>query len=84
MASSLTITTGALTATLGSQDDAAVQNVLLNFAYATGAEEAWTAQQKLDHVAAQLAEYMRDVAREKYYQLQSASIRQDSIQQVHW
>lgn len=84
MASSLTVTTGALTGQLTSQNDAAVQNVLLNFAYATGALEAWTAQQKVDHVVAQLASYMQSIARERYYQIQSANIRQDSVDNVHW
>ena len=84
MASSLTILTGALTTTVSTEDDAAAQNVLLNFAYAIGAQEEWQPQQKLDAVAAYLAEYMVNTARERYFQRESAELREETEQNVHW
>lgn len=84
MTTSLTIQAGPLTATLSTADDAAAANVLLSFAHATGADPAATNQQKLDHVAAQLTEYMRRIAVEKYYQDASAGLRQEAIENVHW
>ncbi len=84
MASSLTIDTAGLVSTVSSPDDAAAQNVLLNFAYAIGAQEEWPPQQKLDAVTAHLAEYMVNTARERYFQRESAALREETDQNVHW
>lgn len=84
MASSITISTGALTSTLASANDAAVQNVLLNFASAIGVPEGATNQQKLDAVVAHLADYMQEAARQRYFQAASAAIRADTDAAVHW
>lgn len=85
MTTSLTITTvGPLTSTLSTADDAAAVNVLLNFAHATGADPGASNQSKLDHVAAQLAEYMRRIAVERYYQDASADLREEAETNVHW
>jgi hypothetical protein len=84
MASTLTISTAGLNSTVGSQDDAAAQNVLLNFAYAIGALEEWQPQQKLDAVTAHLAEYMVNTARERYFQRESAELREETEENVHW
>lgn len=84
MTTSLTITAGALTSTLATQDDTAAANVLLSFAHATGADPGATNQAKLDHVAAALAEYMRRIAVERYYQDSSATLRQEAQENVHW
>ena len=51
MATSITLATGPLTATLGTADDTAAQLVLVRFAHATGAPVEMGAQQKLEHVA---------------------------------
>lgn len=66
------------------QDDTAAGNVLLNFAKAIGAQDGWSNQQKLDYVTAYLAEYMENAARERWFQEQSLSLRQESVNQVHW
>lgn len=84
MTTSLTIQAGPLTATLSTADDAAAANVLISFAHATGADPAATNQQKLDHVAAALAEYMRRIAVERYYQETSATLREEAETNVHW
>jgi hypothetical protein len=84
MASSLTLTTGALTSTLTTQNDTAAGNVLLNFAKAIGAQDAWTNQQKLDYVVSYLAGYMENAARERWFQAESATLREESITEVHW
>ena len=84
MASSLTISTGALTSALTSQNDTAVQNVLLNFATAIGIPEVATPQQKLDGVVAHLTEYMQKAAQERYFQTASAAARAEAQNNVHW
>lgn len=84
MATSITLATAGLTATLSTNDDAAAQNVLLRFAHATGADAAWTNQQKLDHVAAQLTDYMMRIARERYILEESETIQQEAVTNVHW
>ncbi len=84
MASSLTITTGALTSTASTANDTAAQNVLLNFAAAIGVPEEAAPQVKLDAVVAHLAEYMQGAARERWFQAQSATLREQAVDQVHW
>lgn len=84
MATTLTIVTGPFTSTLTATDEAAAQEVLLRFAHATGASPAATPQAKLDHVAAQLAQYMLTIARERYIQEESAAIAQEAVTSVHW
>lgn len=84
MASSLTVATGPLTAAFSTTDDAAAQLVLLRFAHATGANAAWTNQQKLNHVAAQLVDYMIQVAQDRYIQEESATIQAAAQSSVHW
>ena len=65
MATSITLATGPLTATLSTADDTA-------------------AQQKLEHVAHALTEYMIRVARDRYIQEESANIQEDAKNNVHW
>lgn len=84
MATSLTLATTGLTATVSTNDDTPAQQVLLRFAHATGANSAWTNQQKLDHAAAQLADYMLHVARERYILEESATVQANAINNVHW
>lgn len=84
MTSKLTIQTGALSSTLSTENDAAAANVLLNFALATGVDPQASNQAKLDHVAAMLAEYMRRIAVERYYQDASADLREEAETNVHW
>jgi cytochrome P450 len=84
MATSLTLSTAGLTAQLSTDSDASAQEVMLRFAHATGANPAWTPQQKLNHAAAQLADYMMRIARERYIQEESATIQADAIINVHW
>lgn len=84
MATSITLKTGPLTATLSTNNDASAQEVLLRFAHATGADAAWPSQQKLDHAAAQLADYMMRIARERYIMEESANIQAAAINNVHW
>lgn len=84
MTTSITLTAGPLSSTLATEDDASAANVLISFAHATGADPAATNQQKLDHVAAALAEYMRRIAVERYYQETSATLREEAETNVHW
>ena len=84
MATSITLSTAGLSATLSTPNDTAAQLVLIRFAHATGANPAWTAQQKLDHVAAQLTDYMQRIARERYILEESATIQEEAIENVHW
>lgn len=84
MATSLTIVTGNLTSALSTQNDTAAQNVLLNFASAIGVPEAASAQVKLDAITAYLVDYMQQAAREKYFQTESANLRQQAIDNVHF
>jgi hypothetical protein len=84
MATSLTLATAGLTAQLSTANDTAAQEVLLRFAHATGAQAGWTAQQKLDHAAAQLADYMMRIARERYILEESAAVQAAAIANVHW
>ena len=84
MATSLTIQTAGLTAALSTEDDAAAQLVLIRFAHATGAGVELGNQEKLDHVAAQLTDYMIRVARERYILEESAAIQQQAVDNVHW
>lgn len=84
MATSLTLKTGALTSAISTTSDATAQEVLLRFAHATGAQGDWTAQQKLDHAAAQLADYMLRVARERYILEESAAVQANALTAVHW
>lgn len=84
MATSITLVTGPLTATLTASNEAAAQEVLLRFAHATGASPAAAPQAKLDHVAAQLAQYMLTIARERYIAEESATIAQEAVTNVHW
>lgn len=84
MATSITLVTGPLTVTLSTEDDTAAQLVLVRFAHATGANVAATPQQKLEHVAAALTDYMIRVARERYIMEESANIQAAAINNVHW
>ena len=84
MATSLTLATGALSAIVSTTSDATAQEVLLRFAHATGAQAGWSAQQKLDHAAAQLAEYMLRIARERYILEESATVQAAAVTNVHW
>ena len=84
MATSITLSTAGLTATLSTPNDTAAQLVLIRFAHATGANPAATAQVKLDHVAAQLTDYMQRIARERYILEESATIQEEAIENVHW
>ena len=84
MATSITLATGPLTATLTTQDDTAAQLVLIRFAHAAGAAVEMPAQQKLEYVASALTDYMIRVARERYIQEESANIQEAAIVNVHW
>lgn len=84
MTTSLTLATNGLTAQLSTESDTSAQEVLLRFAHAMGANPAWTPQQKLNHAAAQLADYMIRIARERYISEESANIQQAAIDNVHW
>jgi len=84
MATSLTLATGPLTATLTTVDDTAAQLVLIRFAHAAGAAVEMPAQQKLEYVASALTDYMIRVARERYIQEESANIQEAAIVNVHW
>lgn len=84
MTTSLVISTAGLTAGVSTESDESAQLVLLRFAHATGAPVEATNQEKLDHVALQLADYMQRVARERYILEESANIQQDAIDNVHW
>ena len=84
MATSITLKTGPLTATLSTNNDATAQEIMLRFAHATGAQTSWTNQQKLDHVAAQLRDYMLRIARERYIQEESATIQASAQNAVRW
>lgn len=84
MATSLTITTGALTTSLVTQDDTAAQLVLLRFAHAIGGQEGDPPQALLDRVAAHLADHMVRIARERYIMEESETIAQEAIENVHW
>lgn len=84
MATSLTLATVGLTATVSTNNDAPAQQVLLRFAHATGADMGWTDQQKLNHAAAQLADYMLRVARERYILEESATVQASAAANVHW
>jgi hypothetical protein len=66
MATTLTITTGALTATETAQDDAKAQEVLRCFALATGAREGATNKQLPDHAVRTLRNYMVAVAQDRF------------------
>lgn len=84
MATTLTLATGSLTATLSTADDAAAQLVLIRFAHACGAPPDMPAQQKLQFAASALTDYMIRVARDRYIQEESASIQAAALSQVHW
>lgn len=84
MASTLTVSVGALTSALTTQDDTAAGNVLLNFAKAIGAQDTWTNQQKLDYIVAYLASHMEKAAQERWFQTASADLKTDAVEQVHW
>jgi hypothetical protein len=84
MASTLTVTTGALTSSITSQDDAAAQQVLLLFAEAIGIDNAATPQKKLDAVVLHLTKYMQDAAQSRYFQAQSAALQAQTQNAVHW
>jgi hypothetical protein len=84
MASKIRIEIGNLAGELVSNNDAAVQNTLLNFASAIGIDDGATPQAKLDGILAYLAEYMVNAGREKYFQKASAELREESIANVHW
>ena len=84
MASSITISTGGLTSTLSTPDDASAQNVLLNFAEAIGIPTTATAQAKLDAVVAYISQQMVSAARERHFQASSAALRSQSDAAVHW
>lgn len=84
MTTSLTIQAGALTSVLSTADDAAAANVLLSYAHATGANPAASNQEKLNHVAAELAEHMRRIAVERYYMESSATLKAEAEANVHW
>ncbi len=84
MATSLALATAGLTSTLSTNNDAAAQQVLIMFAHATGANPAATNQEKLDHVAAELAEYMIRIARERYIQENSVDLEAEALTNVHW
>jgi hypothetical protein len=84
MATSLTVSTGALTATKTTNNDATAREIMLRFAHATGAQRTWTNQQKLDHVTAQLVNYMMHIARERYIQEESETIQATAMDAVKW
>ena len=84
MATSLTIATGPLTTAVSTANDATAQTMLLRFAHATGAQANWSNQQKLDHVAAALVDYIQRIARERYIYEESAQIQADAVSNVHW
>jgi hypothetical protein len=84
MATTLTLSTGGLTATLSTADDTAAQLVLNRFAHACGAATTMPAQQKLNFAAAALTDYMIRVARERYIMEESATIQAAAISGVHW
>lgn len=84
MATSIALTTAGLTATLSTDNDAAAQNVLIMFAHATGANPAASNQEKLNHVAGELAEYMIRIARERYIQENSVNLEAEALTNVHW
>ena len=84
MATTLTISTAGLTATLSTENDVAAQLVLIRFAHAMGVDPAAAPQVKLEHVAAQLTDYMIRIARERYIVEESANIQQEAIANVHW
>ena len=84
MATSITLATGPLTATLSPADDTAAQMVLVRFAHAAGAAVKMPAQEKLEFVTRALADYMIRIARERYIQEESANIQEEAITNVHW
>ena len=84
MATSITLATGPLTATLTTQDDTAAQLVLIRFAHAAGAPVEMAPQEKLEFVTRALTDYMIRVARERYIQEESANIQEAAIVNVHW
>jgi ferredoxin-NADP reductase len=84
MATTLTLATGGLTATLSTADDTAAQLVLVRFAHACGAPADMPAQQKLTFAANALTDYMIRVARDRYIQEESAAIAAAALTQVHW
>jgi len=84
MATSLTLATGGITASLSTADDTAAQLVLMRFAHACGAPVAMPAQQKLNFAATALTDYMIRVARERYIQEESATIQAAAVTAVHW
>ena len=84
MATSITLATGPLTATLTTTDDTAAQLVLVRFAHAAGAAVEMPAQEKLEFVTRALADYMIRIARERYIQEESANIQEEAITNVHW
>jgi hypothetical protein len=84
MATTLTLTTGALTTTLSTADDAAAQLVLIRFAHACGAPVDMPSQQKLNFVANALTDYMIRMARERYIQEESAAIQAAAATNIHW
>ena len=84
MATSITLATGPLTATLTTQDDTAAQLVLVRFAHAAGAAVEMPAQEKLEFVTRALADYMIRIPRERNIQEESANKQEEAITNVHW
>lgn len=84
MATTLTISTSGLTTTLSTEDDVAAVETLLRFAEAIGIPDEATPQAKLDAVAAHLAQYMVAAARERWFQAESAALRVQAEDEVHW
>lgn len=84
MATTLTLATGPLTATLSTADDTAAQLVLVRFAHACGAPVDMPPQQKLQFAASALTDYMIRLARDRYIQEESATIQAAAISSVHW
>jgi len=84
MATSITLATGPLTATLSTTDDTAAQLVLVRFAHAAGAPVEMGPQDKLEFAARALTDYMIRVARDQYVTEESANIQEEAITNVHW
>jgi len=84
MATSITLATGPLTATLTTQDDTAAQLVLIRFAHAAGAPVEMAPQLKLEFATRALTDYMIRVARDQYITEESANIQEEAQNNVHW
>lgn len=84
MATSLSITAGALTRTVTAANDAKAQAVLLNYAEAIGVPDSATNAERADAILASLVAHMRATARGQYMAEQRASLLADADSEIQF